>query len=209
MNKTASVLAIMLASSNAWAGNYSDKPMGPSPASPSTSQATAGASASAQSASRAAAGAQATGGRASVQSSTTNNLSVATGPGSGGTNGGTRAPDIGLPSIGGGGFDCPVVGFGAGGSGLGGGGGIGPAWISPDCNARKLAAVLWDMGQRDAALAVLRDQFPVVDRAMKAGRHDDDDQAASQPVRQFTPSPWCAHASRIERLHNPASCGAQ
>lgn len=207
MNKTASMLAIMLASSNAWAGNYSDKPMGPSPASPSTSQATAGASASVRSANLAAARAQATGGQASVQSSTTNNLSVATGPGSGGTNGGTRAPDIGLPSIGGGGFDCPVVGAGVGGSGLNGGGLLSVGTISPDCNARKLAALLVDMGQRYAALAVLRDQFPVVDRALKAGRHDDDDQAASQPVRQFTPSPWCAHASRIERLHNPASCG--
>ena len=51
-------------------------------------------------------------------------------------------PNINLPSFGGGGMDCPTVGFGAAGSGLSGGGGFGPSWISTDCNKRKVADLL-------------------------------------------------------------------
>ena len=57
-------------------------------------------------------------------------------------------------------MDCPTVGFGASGAGIAGGDGFGPSWISPDCNARKLAALLWEMGQRDEAISVLHKQFP-------------------------------------------------
>lgn len=39
-------------------------------------------------------------------------------------------------------MDCPTVGFGAGGSGLAGAGGIGPSWISSDCNKRKVAELM-------------------------------------------------------------------
>jgi len=77
-----------------------------------------------------------------------------------------QAPDVLVPSVGGGGGDCPVVGFGVGGSGLGGGGGFGPSWISPDCNARKLAGDLDRMGQHRAAIALLADHFPEVKRAL-------------------------------------------
>lgn len=66
------------------------------------------------------------------------------------------APAVVLPSIGGGGGDCPVVGFGIGGSGIGGGGGFGPSWISSDCNRRKTAELLASLGMRDAAIQLLR-----------------------------------------------------
>jgi hypothetical protein len=55
------------------------------------------------------------------------------------------APSMGLPSLGGGGFDCPVVGIGAVGSGLGGGGGLGPTWISKSCNNRKVTEMLYGL----------------------------------------------------------------
>ena len=72
---------------------------------------------------------------------------------SGNSSSGGQAPDIYLPSFGGGGNDCPTVGFGAAGSGLGGGGGFGPSWISTDCNNRKVAGLLWDMGQHEIGRA--------------------------------------------------------
>lgn len=78
----------------------------------------------------------------------TSNVSVNNTVGGGGgssSGGGGRAPDVFLPSIGGGGMDCPTVGFGAAGSGLGGGGGFGPSWISSDCNKRKVTALLSDL----------------------------------------------------------------
>ena len=65
------------------------------------------------------------------------------------------APQITLPSIGGGGGDCPVVGFGVGGSGLGGGGGFGPSWISSRCDHRKYAELLAELQGKAAALAYL------------------------------------------------------
>lgn len=77
-----------------------------------------------------------------------------------GGGGGTRvigqAPDIFLPSIGGGGADCPTVGFGAAGSGLSGGGGFGPSWISTRCDHRKYAELIYQLtGDRQKALAYL------------------------------------------------------
>lgn len=66
-----------------------------------------------------------------------------------------QAPAIGLPSIGGGGNDCPVVGFGVGGSGLGGGGGFGPSWISSRCDHRKYAELIAELSGKQAALAYL------------------------------------------------------
>jgi hypothetical protein len=78
------------------------------------------------------------GGSASV--TTSNSVAVL---GGGNSGGGVRvAPDVTLPSFGGGGMDCPTVGFGAGGSGLGGGGGFGPSWISSDCNKRRVTSLL-------------------------------------------------------------------
>ena len=65
------------------------------------------------------------------------------------------APQITLPSIGGGGSDCPVVGFGVGGSGLGGGGGFGPSWISSRCDHRKYAELIAELQGKAAALAYL------------------------------------------------------
>lgn len=83
----------------------------------------------------------ATGGTATGGSSNVSN-NVVLGIRSDGSGSYNRAPDVNLPSIGGGGMDCPTVGFGAGGSGLGGGGGIGPSWISSDCNKRRVASLL-------------------------------------------------------------------
>lgn len=138
----------------------------------------------------------------------------------GGGNGNTRAPDVVLPSIGGGGADCPVVGFGVGGSGLGGGGGFGPSWISPDCNARKLAEMLDRMGYPDAAVALLRDHFPEVGKAMQDVAQQAT--AAAPVVQQSTAYPWLPHAAVVATVpvgrddwcqtarhgeHSAAACG--
>ena len=112
--------------------------------------------------------------------------------GSGNRWGVAQAPDVSIPSIGGGGSDCPVVGFGVGGSGLGGGGGFGPSWISADCNTRKLAELLSRLGRRDAALAVLEEHFPEVKRAMTV--------AAPVPLPPNTRPDWCLTASAAERF---------
>ncbi len=103
-----------------------------------------------------------------------------------------QAPDVSIPSVGGGGSDCPVVGFGVGGSGLGGGGGFGPSWISADCNTRKLAELLSRLGRRDAALAVLEEHFPEVKRAMTVA-------APVSPPPNTRPD-WCLTASAAERF---------
>ncbi len=117
------------------------------------------------------------------------------GSGGGGYAGGVsidarQAPEVLVPSIGGGGADCPVVGFGVGGSGLGGGGGFGPSWISPDCNARKVAELLANLGHRDAALAVLADHFPEVRKAMTPAATPVGTQVVAAP-RPNAPT-WCA-----------------
>jgi hypothetical protein len=110
----------------------------------------------------------------------------------GNSGGWNQAPDVSIPSIGGGGSDCPVVGFGVGGSGLGGGGGFGPSWISADCNTRKLAELLSRLGRRDAALAVLEEHFPEVKRAMTVS-------APPSPPPHTRPD-WCLTASAAERF---------
>jgi hypothetical protein len=67
-----------------------------------------------------------------------------------------QAPDVYVPSIGGGGADCPVVGFGVGGSGLAGGGGFGPSWISSRCDHRQYAKLIYELtGNRQKALDYL------------------------------------------------------
>lgn len=77
------------------------------------------------------------------------------------------APPINLPSVAGGGMDCPVVGLTPGGSGLGGGGALGVSWISSDCNARKLAELLDHLGYPHAAAILLQRHFPEVAEALK------------------------------------------
>lgn len=72
-----------------------------------------------------------------------------------------RAPDVVVP--GGGGFDCPTVGFGASGAGLTGGGGFGPSWISSRCDHRKYAMdVIRPLLGEEAALAYLASVEPDV-----------------------------------------------
>ena len=93
------------------------------------------------------------------------NLSIAGGVGNVSSTGSARAPDVIVP--GGGGMDCPTVGFGASGAGVTGGGGFGPSWISPDCNARKLASMMWTMGYHQEAVQLLQDHFPEVRKAFK------------------------------------------
>lgn len=195
------LVAGVVACPAAWAWDNQTGPNGQivdgGPGAQSNSDSHARASAHSASSSHAnASGGSAAGGSASV----VNNVSGG-GGGSGGYAG--RAPDVLIPSVGGGGMDCPVVGFGVGGAGLGGGGGFGPSWISPDCNARKLAHDLSDMGYRGVAVQLLRSHFPEVDKAFGQ-------QAKPEAVAPaaFVPSPWCAKASRIERAHNPASCGS-
>jgi len=84
-----------------------------------------------------------------------------------------QAPDVILPSIGGGGMDCPTVGFGAGGSGIGGGGGFGPSWISSDCNKRKVAAELAQVYGPAVARAYMEREIPGVKEAVAAaGRNE-------------------------------------
>ena len=99
----------------------------------------------------------------------TNTISIS-GAGGGGNSGGNfrMAPDIALPSIGGGGNDCPTVGFGAGGSGLGGGGGFGPSWISSDCNKRKVTELLFRLGNQAAAIAYAEQNIDGVREAFAA-----------------------------------------
>lgn len=111
---------------------------------------------------------------------------------SGGSGSGTRAPDINLPSWGGGGMDCPTVGFGAGGSGLGGGGGFGPSWISSDCNKRKVAEM------------ALRLYGPAVARAY-AEKNIEGIAAAVAATGPPQKPDWCLTSSGIE-LTNHSEC---
>lgn len=116
------------------------------------------------------------------------------------------APAWSLPSIGASGMDCPTVGISGGGSGPMGGGGIGPSWISPDCNARKLAELLYNMGHPDIAMKVLADQYPVVRDAAK-------DSPVEPPAKPISTSfndktAWCNASawrtwSRAEQARNP------
>lgn len=111
------------------------------------------------------------------------------------------APSINPPSVGGGGFDCPTVGFGASGVGMSGGGGFGPSWISSDCNARKLAEQLDRMGYRDAALALLASHFPEVQEALHSGTPAATPVAARPAARESSSSPACVRA----RSHYPVT----
>lgn len=107
-----------------------------------------------------------------------------------------RAPDVVLPSFGGGGMDCPTVGFGAAGSGLGGGGGFGPSWISSDCNKRKIAELLYRVVGQDAARQYI---FQNIDGAAAAMN-------VAQPVPMVSRRPaWCV-ASDGRVLANHAEC---
>ncbi len=231
---TIAILAMMATPAMAWTnttnGNGPQQIVDGGPGAQATSAARSNASASAASRSNATGGnARATGGSANAtggtayggaggrggtggsSSSSIGNVSISgNGGGSGGGSGG-RAPDIFLPSIGGGGNDCPTVGFGAAGSGLGGGGGFGPSWISIDCNNRKVAAMLWDMGQHDAALALLRDTFPQVKQALSETTPVQPvaavPAAVATPVTAFQPAAWCAKASATDkRLYGRKDC---
>lgn len=82
-----------------------------------------------------------------------------------------QAPDVIPPAVGGGGFDCPVVGVSPGGSGLGGGGAVGVSWISSDCNARKLSEMLSALGYKDASVQLLKDHFDEVKKAFDEVQH--------------------------------------
>lgn len=143
-----------------------------------------------------------TGGNASA---TGNSVSVVNGGSSGGGGDSRRAPDIALPSVGGGGMDCPTVGFGAAGSGLGGGGGIGPSWISSRCDHRKYAMdVIQPLLGRKAAIAYLQSVEPDVDDFVKAWQAR---APAAQPQPVVPPVPsWCLTASPRERYAHKEEC---
>lgn len=118
-----------------------------------------------------------------------------------------QAPDVLVPSVGGGGADCPVVGFGVGGSGLSGGGGFGPSWISPDCNARKLAELLEAMGRHDLAMAVLEDQYPVLKRAADERQRRAQQVSQEVPVRPVGANDYCfEHMTKAERARYREAC---
>lgn len=116
---------------------------------------------------------------------------------SGGSQAATRAPDVVLPGVGGGGMDCPTVGFGAGGSGLGGGGGFGPSWISSDCNKRKVAAELAAVYGVGVARAYMEREIPGVKEAVAA---------AGANEHQSYPFDWCATRNAGDRNQH-LECG--
>lgn len=152
--------------------------------------------------------ARATGGT-SYGSSADSNITVNSslnGGSSGG--GGGRAPDVILPSIGGGGMDCPTVGFGAAGSGLGGGGGFGPSWISSDCNKRKIADLLSHLYGGGVARAYAEQNLEGVKEAValaNSGNHTD---PAPTPAA-WHPAVWCQTASVAEQRKHYADCFQQ
>lgn len=119
-------------------------------------------------------------------SATATGGSVAVLGGSGGHSG--RAPDVMLPSFGGGGMDCPTVGFGAGGSGLGGGGGFGPSWISSDCNKRKVAELLYGLYGSETARAYVEANIPGVKEAV-------DGIAPPRPIYAYPA--WCRASNGV------------
>jgi hypothetical protein len=140
--------------------------------------------------------ARASGGRATGG---TSNASVSV-SGIGGSNsggGGGRAPDVFVPSVGGGGGDCPVVGFGVGGAGIGGGGGFGPTWISSDCNRRRVADLLSHLYGPAVARAYAEQQIEGVKEAVAA---------ASQGRPQYKFPAWCI-ASNGMWLADLPECG--
>lgn len=144
-------------------------------------------------------GAGGAGGRGGMGGSATANVSInGLGGGSGGGSygGGSRAPDVFLPTIGGGGMDCPTVGFGAAGSGLAGGGGIGPSWISSDCNKRKVADLLAHLFGPAVARAYAEQNIDGVSAAVAAT-------TVAQPVQHPA---WCVD-SRGRWLADLAECG--
>lgn len=112
------------------------------------------------------------------------------------------APDVYVPSVGGGGSDCPVVGFGIGGSGIGGGGGFGPSWISSRCDHRRYAMVIAELtGSRERALQYLASVEPDVKEWLSQSA------AAAMPVTalSWTPPAWCSRATEAQQAAN-ASC---
>lgn len=136
----------------------------------------------------------------------------------GGSGGGARvdarqAPDIVLPSIGGGGSDCPTVGFGASGAGLSGGGGFGPSWISTRCDHRKYAELIYLLtGDRGKALRYLASVEPDVRDALA-------DSTAVQPASAAGTAPpptaavpaWCRRArptTEASKAYVAEVCGA-
>lgn len=139
----------------------------------STSTSTAISAAAANSASRATGGA---GGNARAAGGGGGSANVNGGGATNSNNWQGSAPSFSLPSFGGGGMDCPTVGFGAAGSGLGGGGGFGPSWISSDCNHRKVADLLAGLYGPAVARAYVEKNIAGVREAVAAasqGNHTD------------------------------------
>ena len=123
------------------------------------------------------------------------------------------APSWSLPSVGASGNDCPTVGISGGGSGPFGGGGIGPSWISPDCNARKLAEQLAAFGYTEQAVVLLRNRFPEVDEAFKqaAAATQSSQRTQKWSATELTgiegSNSFCATASASERRRYRDICG--
>jgi hypothetical protein len=144
---------------------------------------------------------------------------------SSGLTGGTftvrNVPDVFVPSVGGGGADCPVVGFGLGGAGPGAGGGIGPSWLSSDCNTRKLAELIASLGYRAEAIELLKNHFDEVKDAFASDRKDkqgrpgffgrlfNSSSEANPAVQQASATApaikpdWCWTASDVEKRRHP------
>lgn len=163
-----------------------------------TANATGGA---ARSASRSnATGGSATGGNARGGTSNVSVNNTVGGSGGGSAGSGGRAPDVFLPSIGGGGMDCPTVGFGAAGSGLGGGGGIGPSWISTDCNKRKVAALLSELFGPGVARAYAVKNIDGVQDALASATQGRPD------APKYQHPAWCIARSG-QWLRNLEECG--
>lgn len=145
-------------------------------------------------------GGNATGGNARGGTSNVSVNNTVGGSGGGSSGGGGRAPDVFLPSIGGGGMDCPTVGFGAAGSGLGGGGGFGPSWISTDCNKRKVTALLSDLfGPGVARAYAIKNIDGVSDAIASATQGRPDEPHYQHPA-------WCV-TNKGQWLRNLDECG--
>lgn len=154
---------------------------------------------------------------ANVSSNHVSNGSSSTSAGGRGVGGGASVGNSGnteyraaanvasLPSVGGGGFDCPVVGVGLSGSVVTGSGVGVASWISQKCNDRKIAELMIATGHERAAMIFLATDDARVRDAFK----QEIDQNTQDEVSAFVPSAWCAKASKIERVNNPGSCGPQ